>query len=106
MPSVSQWCVYAGISRVTLSVYRKRSPEWDTLIEKVKEIILSGKEAAAAAGALNPTLFIFDSSNNHGMLDIRSFQPVEPAEERRMSASEIRKQIGLISEEDREDEQL
>ena len=107
VPSVSAWCAFMGISRQTLSKYSRRSPEWTESIETIKERIFCAQEQAAFCGKVPVAVHVFNAVNNHSMADVRQVSVhTEEPERERMSASEIRKQIGLISEEDRENEQL
>lgn len=64
-PTVESWCVYLGISRVTLMHYEhKRSEGWKEFISYVKNILMACKTELASKGKLPPIVFIFDATNN------------------------------------------
>ncbi len=75
IPSIEGWCVYLGISRVTLLNYsRNYSPEFRALIDYIKTLIYSAKTQAAENGIIPPVLMIFDKCNNYGYLSTNQFE--------------------------------
>lgn len=61
---IEGWCIAVGISRMTLSSYRKRGEAWKEYVDFIKDAILADKKARASSGKMPPVLFIFDAVNN------------------------------------------
>lgn len=72
IPNVLGLVVFLGFSdRCSLSEY-ERKPEFTHTIKRAKTRIYNEKIQLAMRGAINPTIFIFDAVNNHGMINTRS----------------------------------
>ncbi len=79
-PSVELWCAFLGITRATLSEYRRtRSGAWADFIDYVKGLIASCKLSAAEHYKTPPAITIFDMQNNYGY---RNFVSVQYTEEK------------------------
>ena len=64
-PTVESWCVYLGISRVTLMRYEhKRSEGWKEFISYAKNILMACKTELASKGKIPPIVYVFDATNN------------------------------------------
>ena len=50
----------------------ERGEEFSAIIKRAKMFMWNKKFQFASAGKMNPTIFIFDSINNHGMVNTRS----------------------------------
>lgn len=77
MPDVESWCVYIGITRMTLSTYsRTRDADWKDFIARTKDLIMSVKKDMAARYKMPPMFFIFDAVNNFGYQNTNQVQLV------------------------------
>lgn len=65
--------VYCGITRKTLLMYERRSPEWARTIGLFKNQIAYEKKQLALHGAIPSVLAIFDLANNHGYMNTNTF---------------------------------
>lgn len=103
IPSVEAWCLYVGISRVTLMKYRQRGGEWEEYIERIKNGIISVKLQLTSTGKLPAIIYMFDACNNgnayYNTGEYKLPQQREYTESKQLSNSEIMKQIGINGEE-------
>lgn len=81
---IEGWCTSVGVSRMTLSNYRKRGKNWEDYIDFIKENILHAKKQFALSGRANPVVSMFDITNNFGYYSTNEFhRPVEGRGERK-----------------------
>lgn len=73
IPNVLGLVVFLGFAdRGSLLDYEKRSDEFSHTVKRAKARIYNTKMQLAMRGIVNPTIFIFDAVNNHGMVNTRS----------------------------------
>ena len=73
IPNVLDLVVFLGFAeRQSLKDYSKRSEAFSYTIKRAKARIYNAKMQLAMRGVINPTIFIFDAVNNHGMVNTRS----------------------------------
>jgi len=72
IPTVISWCEYLDVSRETMCQWEKNRPEISDYIKRMKARIFDAKMKLAARGKMNPTVFIFEAVNHHGMINTRS----------------------------------
>lgn len=71
---IEGWCVFCGITRMTLSTYYKqRGTDWKTFIDYVKEIIAMTKKQNAMTYRTPPMIAVFDLVNNHSYHNSNEF---------------------------------
>ena len=80
---IEGWCTSIGITRMSLSNYRKRGKEWEDYIDFIKENILHAKKQFALNGRANPVVSIFDMTNNFGYYSTNEFHRVSGSNERK-----------------------
>lgn len=66
---IEGWCIFCGISRVTLMHYGRRGGAWASFIELAKDTIAAAKKAAANDFRTPPVFTIFDLKCNHGYVE-------------------------------------
>ncbi len=71
LPCVMGMAVFLGCTTDTILEYEGKK-EFSSTIKKAKARAYYEKMKLAAAGKMNPTIFIFDAVNNHGMINTRS----------------------------------
>lgn len=74
IPDVEAWCVYLGITRMSLSRYSHRSAKWSEVIEQIKSAIMAAKKQLALTYKIPPMIFVFDAVNNHGYVNSSEFK--------------------------------
>ena len=74
IPDVESWCVFLGITRVTLLSYKKRNAEWQQTIDYFIEIIAACKKQMALNYKIPPVAFVFDFTNNHHYVNASEFK--------------------------------
>ena len=68
VPDVEGLAYYMDTTRKTILDYENKE-EFSYTIKKAKDKIFYFKKQAAFKGKIHPTIFIFDSKNNHGYTD-------------------------------------
>lgn len=87
---IEGWCTSIGITRMSLSNYRKRGKDWEDYIDFIKENILHAKKQFALNGRANPVVSMFDLTNNFGYYSTNEFHRVNSRSERKeLSFDEI-----------------
>ena len=74
VPDIESWSCFLGISRVTLWSYAKRGSEWEKTIDYYKGVIQAVKKQLAYNYKIPPAVFVFDSVNNHGYLNVTEYK--------------------------------
>jgi hypothetical protein len=73
LPNVLGFVSFSRFSgRTSVHDYKVTYPEFSTTIKDMLDRCYAEKMQAAATGKMNPTIFIFDAVNNHGMINTRS----------------------------------
>lgn len=68
IPDIEGLAFFLDTTRKTLLDY-EQMPEFSYTIKKAKDAIFYKKKQLAFKGKIHPTVFIFDSKNNHGYTD-------------------------------------
>ena len=76
VPNIMGMCVFLECDRDSLLYYEKKD-DFLGIIKAAKERAYDEKFQAVFQGKGNPTVFIFDAINNHGMINTRSEQKSE-----------------------------
>lgn len=73
IPNVLGYTVFLGFAdRKSLLEQETRGEDFSHIIKKAKTRMYNEKLQGAMKGKLNPTIFIFDAVNNHGMINRRT----------------------------------
>lgn len=92
---IEGWCTSVGITRMTLSNYKKRGKEWEDYIEFIKENILHSKKQFALNGRANPVVSMFDITNNFSYFSTNEFhRPIESRGDKRVLSLEQIMELG------------
>lgn len=73
IPDIESWCVFLGVTRVTIHQYTKRSPQWSETIDMIKGCILMAKKQLAMHNRIPSLVFLFDATNNHNYVSTSEF---------------------------------
>lgn len=73
LPDIENLCVFLGITRKTLALYRKRNDQWEQAIDLVKDGIMACKKQMVQTGKMPPLVFIFDATNNFNYVSTSEF---------------------------------
>lgn len=98
---IEGWCVFCGITRMTLSTYYKqRGTDWKTFIDYVKEIIAMTKKQNAMTYRTPPMIAVFDLVNNHSYHNSNEFHiTAEQVDNNKIGMKNISQQLedsGLV----------
>lgn len=70
---VELYCVWLGITRKTLILYRGRGGEWEKVVDYFKEAILGTKKQLMLKGRIPTVIGVLDLVNNHDYYNTNSF---------------------------------
>lgn len=76
IPDIESWCLYLGITRMTVHNYQSRGKEWNDTIEYYKGAIATAKKQLMLSGKIPPVLAVFDLANNHGYVNTSEFKVI------------------------------
>lgn len=98
MPDIESWAVFLGVTRMTISNYRRRSEDWNATIEQFKTAILAVRKQLASNFKIPPVYAIFDQTNNYGYVNSTEFHLVPETEagaKQPQSLESIAEQLGI-----------
>lgn len=88
IPDVESWCLYLGITRMTVHNYQSRGKEWNDTIEYYKGAIAAAKKQLMLSGKIPPVLAVFDLANNHGYVNTSEFKVITEAPKQEQTQAE------------------
>lgn len=98
IPDIESWCVFLGVTRVTIHQYTKRSPQWSETIDMIKGCILMAKKQLAMHNRIPSLIFLFDATNNHNYVSTSEFHLVADSPQDTISPSIAESELARIAE--------